>query len=221
MGALLEAARLRLRNHQLFISHAWDYRAEYDGLVNLLQADLAFKWTNLSVPQDNPLQNPFHLPKSYRHIVRQLDERISKADCLIVFEAMYVAHRAWIQSEIEAAQDFRKPILAIAPRGQERFPEAVVQAATEQVRWNGASIIAAIRRLVTPLAQPRLSYSAYRGLGTTLTDFVPPAVEGSTGLSSLIGGLGISDPPAPKGDSLMGLAEALAPLNWRHDRRRG
>jgi len=37
---------------------------------------------------------------------------------------MYVAHRQWIQSEIESALDFKKPIVGVAPRGQERIPEA-------------------------------------------------------------------------------------------------
>jgi hypothetical protein len=59
---------------------------------------------------------------------------------------MYVAHRSGIQSEIEAAQDFCKPIIAVRPRGNERFPEAVMQVAVESVGWNTASIISAIRK---------------------------------------------------------------------------
>ena len=67
------------------------------------------------------------LPKSYRYLVRQLDERISWADCLLVLAGMYVAHRGWIQSEIEAAQEFGKAIIAVQPRGNERFPEALMR----------------------------------------------------------------------------------------------
>jgi predicted DNA-binding transcriptional regulator AlpA len=59
---------------------------------------------------------------------------------------MYVAHSGWIQSEIKAAKDFRKPIIAVQPLGSERFPEAVTHAADERVGWNTASIISAILR---------------------------------------------------------------------------
>jgi hypothetical protein len=155
------------REYRLFISHAWAYKADYDGVVNLLDTDPTFRWKNLSVPQDNPLPTLFHLPKSNRYLVRQLDERISKADCVLVFAGMYAAHRAWIQSEIEAAQEFNKPIIAIAPRGQARFPDAVMHAAHEKVGWNIASIINAIRKLPVPPDLP-----------TPIGGFTPMAVPG-------------------------------------------
>ncbi len=135
-----------LRLYRLFISHAWDYKGEYEGLVNLLNSDQTFLWHDLSVSEDRPLPVLLKLPKSYRYLVRQIDERIAKADCLLVLAGMYVTHRGWIQSEIEAAQDFMKPIIAVEPRGNERFPEAVMHAATERVGWNCVSIVSAIRR---------------------------------------------------------------------------
>jgi predicted DNA-binding transcriptional regulator AlpA len=135
-----------LRRYELFISHAWDYKGDYEGVVNLLNTHPLFLWNNLSVPKDEPLSLLRLLPKSYRFLVRQLDDRIPRADCVLVLAGMYVAHRGWIQSEIEAAKDFHKPIVAIEPRGGERFPEAVMRAADERVGWNGSSIIEAIRR---------------------------------------------------------------------------
>src|ERR1035441_1363752 len=138
------------RRYGLFISHAWDYKGEYEGLVNLLNKHPGFLWDNLSVPEDRPLAFLLQLPKSYRYMVRQLDYKIANADCLLVLAGMYVAHRGWIQSEIEAAKDFRKPIIAVNPRGNERFPEAVSQAADEIVGWNSESIVSAIRRRVPP-----------------------------------------------------------------------
>lgn len=145
-----------LRRYELFISHAWDYKDEYEGVVRLLNSDLTFQWNDLSVPIDNPLPVLFSLPKSYRNIVRQLDERIARADCLLVLAGMYVSHRGWIQSEIEAAKDFHKPIIAVEPRGNERFPDAVMQAADDRVGWNSASIISAVRRRagLSPLIPP-------------------------------------------------------------------
>jgi hypothetical protein len=134
------------RRYKLFISHAWDYRGEYEGVVRLLNSDIRFSWDNLSVPEDNPLSVLFRLPKSYRYLVRQLDQRISQSDCLLVLAGMYAAHSGWIQSEIEAAKDFGKPIIAVRPRGNERLPDALMHAAAEEVGWNAASIISAIRK---------------------------------------------------------------------------
>ena len=134
------------RRYALFISHAWPYAEEYERLVGLLNADDSFDWKDLSVPEDNRLSVFAQLPRSYRYLVHQLDERIQKADCLIVLAGMYAAHSGWIQSEIEAAKDFDKPIIGVAPQGNERSPVAVTHAADEMVRWNGASIISAIRK---------------------------------------------------------------------------
>ena len=71
---------------------------------------------------------------------------------------MYVAHSGWIQSEIEAAKDFRKPIIAVQPRGNERFPEAVMHAADERVGWNTTSIISAIRKHAVGTPVPPLPF---------------------------------------------------------------
>jgi predicted DNA-binding transcriptional regulator AlpA len=138
------------RVYSLFVSHAWNYKDEYGRLIGLLNADSTFRWENLSVPIDNPLPLLPTLPRSYRFLVRQLDDRISKSDCLLVLAGMYVAHSGWIQSEIEAAKEYGKPIIAVEPRGQERFPEAVRQAADESVGWTSSSIVAAVRRVLRP-----------------------------------------------------------------------
>ena len=45
-----------------------------------------------------------------------------QVDCLLVIAVMYVKHRGWIQSEIEAAEEFGKRIIVVERWGQERFP---------------------------------------------------------------------------------------------------
>jgi hypothetical protein len=163
------------RTYSLFISHAWDYKDEYDGIVKLLNGDISFNWENLSVPFNQPLPMSALLPKSHRSIIRQLDEKINKADCLLVLAGMYAAHRGWIQSEIEAAQEFGKPIIAIVPRGQERLPK-VIQAADETVGWASKSIIEAVRRLA---ASATGSLQTLAGLSATpppLPRYRPPTL---------------------------------------------
>lgn len=146
-----------LRRYRLFISHAWDYGGDYEGLVNLLNSDYSFSWENWSVPKDQPLQPLLALPKSYRFLIRQIDSLISQSECLLVLAGMYVNHRGWIQSEIEAALDFNKPIIAVVPRGNERIPDAVSSTAKETVRWNSMSITTVIRRVCGGSFETQLS----------------------------------------------------------------
>ncbi len=146
MSNLFDLPALSPRVYSLFISHAWGHTAEYDGLVSLIRPDFEFSWKNLSVPKTNPIQTLLELRKPYRYLVKQLDEAINKADCLLVLAGMYAAHSGWIQSEIEAAKEFGVPIIAIRPFGSERLPEAATHAAVEEVGWNRKSVISAIRR---------------------------------------------------------------------------
>jgi len=160
---------LNPRTYHLFISHAWNYDDEYRGVVRLLGTDTSFKWNDLSVDVENPLPQHPVLHKSSRTIMRQLEEKIRQADCLVVLAAMYLNHSGWIQSEIEMAWEYKKPIIAIAPKGQERLPDALSKIGiAELVRWNSSSLISAIRRQVplahtpstAPVSSPLPSFAA-------------------------------------------------------------
>jgi hypothetical protein len=138
----------------LFISHAWDYAYDYEAVVRLLKSDLRFKWEDLSVPIEKSIATSLILPKSNRRILKELEERIKQADALLVLAGMYVTHSGWIQSEIEVAQDFGKPIIGIKPRGQERIPLALQFLARDLVGWTTDSIVGAIRTYAKPTRKP-------------------------------------------------------------------
>jgi len=77
---------------------------------------------------------------------KELDEQIRPVNCVIVISGMYVAYRYWIQTEIDIATSYGKPIIGIKPWGQERIPQAVQDVAVEMVGWNTDSIVSAVRR---------------------------------------------------------------------------
>jgi hypothetical protein len=54
------------------------YNAKYNSVVNLLSGDAGFRWNNLSVPKEAPLETSPLLSKSHRYLVRQIDQRIKK-----------------------------------------------------------------------------------------------------------------------------------------------
>ena len=207
------------RTYALFISHAWQHKAEYEGVVSLLDAarGISFQWDNLSVELDYPLPTLMSLPKSYRSIVRQLDEKIKKADCLLVLDAMYVAHRGWIQSEIEAALEFGTPIIAVAPRGQERLSGALKYNATERVRWNGASIVDAVRRLAR--AEPMSAFAARLISPQPAAALAPPGAYRTIPSLSSLAGTRLIPPITPPEPSPATLASCIRALGIEPDER--
>jgi len=46
-----------LTNYRLFISHSWTYGDAYEKLVAFFNEHPYFKWTNYSVPKDDPIHN--------------------------------------------------------------------------------------------------------------------------------------------------------------------
>jgi len=176
--------------YNLFISHAWKYSAEYETIVGFLNADTSFKWKNLSVPQHDPSPRLTQLPRSLRSLLHELEDRISKADCVVILSGMYCAHSEWIQSEIEAAVALGKPIIGVKPRGQERLPEAVQVAAREMVGWNSSSIISSIRQhSVIPSTRATLAALAASPEFPTLpppTPLQPPSAFMASGLGALL-----------------------------------
>ena len=130
-----------LKTYDLFISHAWTYNGDYYRLVDLLNAASFFEWRNYSVPEHDPLN-----PKSKKDLQEALKRQMRPANIIVILAGMYTNHSDWIEFEIEFAKELEKPMIGIAPRGQERVPRAVQEAVSEMVRWNIDSIVSAIRK---------------------------------------------------------------------------
>ena len=135
----------QLKTYRLFISHAWKYNEPYYSLVKLLDNAPNFDWRNHSVPEHDPIIDP-NTDAGRNTLIRELRGQIQGVHCVLVIAGMYAVHRYWIEKEIEISQDFGKPIIGLIPRGQERTPRAVQDAAVEMVGWNTNSIVSAIRR---------------------------------------------------------------------------
>jgi len=129
------------KTYNLFISHAWDYRDDYYRLVNLLNAAPNWRWRNYSVPEHDPLDS-----SSARALRAGLQQQIQFAHAILVISGVYATHSDWMQEELALAEGFGKPVVAIAPRGNQRISSVVQQMAIEVVNWNTDSITDAIRR---------------------------------------------------------------------------
>lgn len=129
-----------LREYNLFISHPWTKDDEYSRLEDLLDNCSYFKYKNYSVPKTDPLD-----VKTDKELEEALERQIKPASIVIVLAGMYYNHRRWIQKEIEIAERYNKPIVAIKPWGQKNVPTDVILKSNDVVGWNTSSIVNAIR----------------------------------------------------------------------------
>lgn len=140
-----------LKTYGVFISHAWAYDTDYYRLVDMLNnAHLTimdthgyFAWRNYSVPVHDPLHTK---TRTDSELEQELRHQIRPVNIVVILSGMYVAYSKWIQKEIDIALEMSKPVIGIRPRGSEKLPVAVQNAASDIVGWNTSSIVGAIRR---------------------------------------------------------------------------
>ena len=128
----------RLRSYRIFISHAWGYSADYLRVVRFLDEAPNFRWENLSVPEHDPL--------SMQNLDYELRNQMRAADAFIIIAGMYVNHSNSIDFEMSFARRIGCPIIALELRGSRRLPVSIQRAAAAFVKWNGASLVSAIRQ---------------------------------------------------------------------------
>ena len=130
-----------LKDYRLFISHSWTYSDAYEKLTKLLAKHPLFKWSNYSVPKDNPIHNAPNTELLEQAIERQM----RPVNCVLILAGVYSSYSKWIGREINIAKSFGKPIVAIEPWGSERTSAVVKDNADAIVQWNSGSIVEAIR----------------------------------------------------------------------------
>lgn len=134
------------KTYHIFISHSWAYPDAYEGLIELLDKDPNFSYSDYSVPKNDPIHNAGTSKELYNAIKAQ----VSKASVVIIMAGVYSTYSKWINKEIEIAQTeflIPKPIIAVEPWASEKTSVKVKDAADKIVGWNRSSIINAIKEL--------------------------------------------------------------------------
>lgn len=132
-----------LKTRMIFISHAWDYNEHYNFVVDCFNNAVNFSWKNCSVPRHDSCEETTKLG-----LKRCLTRQINPAQGVVILAGMYAAYSEWIDYEIDEAVRMGKTIIGVRPRGQERMPQKIQDAAQEIVGWNCNSIVEAVRRLI-------------------------------------------------------------------------
>ena len=124
------------------VSHAWDYHDEYNKIIGFPENTNNFERRNYSAPKDRRFDS---LTKT--ELKEELREQIRPVEIVLVLAGMYVAHREWIQFEVDYANSLGKPILPIKPWGSQHYPDHLEFAEESAVGWNTNSIVSAIRAM--------------------------------------------------------------------------
>lgn len=135
-----------MKTYHLFISHSWNYSDRYASLVRLLRQKSYFRFSDYSVPRNDPIHNAA-TDAQLRAAIR---EKMAPCSVVLILAGVYATYSKWINAEIKLAQRgffAPKPIMAIQPWGAERTSVPVKQAADRIVKWNSNSIVSAIRDL--------------------------------------------------------------------------
>lgn len=132
------------KKYPLFISHCWNYNEQYYKVEEWIdESDIT--WKNMSIPAHDPKQT-----HSNRELEQMIDNNIKNSSLFIIIAGMYVPqqNRIWINKEIEIAQKYNKPILAIKTWGNERTPTIIQEVADKLVNWQSSSAVNGIKELL-------------------------------------------------------------------------
>lgn len=132
-----------IKQYRLFISHSWTYTNAYEELINILDSQ-NLSYYDHSVPKSDPI----HTNGTDKDLYEAIKNKISGTNCVLILAGVYSTYSKWIYKEIEISKAFGKPIIAIEPWGSEKTSTIVKNNADVIVKWQGASIVKAIKELV-------------------------------------------------------------------------
>jgi hypothetical protein len=131
------------KTYRLFISHSWTYDSErYDKMLQFFE-EQRLDYYNHSVP----IYDPVHTNGTDRQLRDAIEAKIRGTSCIIILAGVSSSYSKWIIKEIEVANSFYKPIIAVEPWASERTSQIVKQNADRIVKWQGKSIVDAIKEL--------------------------------------------------------------------------
>lgn len=93
------------------------------------------------------MNDPIHTDGTDEQLYEAIKNKISGTNCVLILAGVYSTYSTWINKEIEISKAFGKPIIAIEYWGAERTSAIVKNNADVIVKWQGASIVKAIKEL--------------------------------------------------------------------------
>lgn len=132
----------------VFISHRWAYKHDYDKLVEKLN-DYGFTYLDYSVPEHDPLD-----VNKVNEIEDALREQVRQSNYVIVFANMAIGNSIWCQHELNVAAEYNKPVLSVKPWGYSGNIPKFIQAADTENGPVGFNTPTIIKKICSKLNHP-------------------------------------------------------------------
>jgi hypothetical protein len=126
---------------RVFVTHTFGPHPDYFRVFEYLESAPNFFYVNCSSVEAIPGAGGKEAVKD------ALREQIKPCEVVVVLGGMYLEHRDWLTYQMDAAQAFDKPLVAMEPFGGiEDLAPAIAERADEVVGWNDRLIVDALRR---------------------------------------------------------------------------
>jgi len=130
------------KTYRLFISHSWSYDENYKRVIELIE-EQGLSFYDHSVPKDDPI----HTNGTDKELHDAIEAKMKGTSCILILAGVYASYSKWIKKEIAIAESYGKTIIAIEPWDSEKTSKVVKDAADKIVKWQGKSIVDAIKEL--------------------------------------------------------------------------
>lgn len=78
-------------------------------------------------------------------IKANITKHLKESDIVLAIAGVYATYSEWMIWEMERTKELGLKVVGVIPWGQERISQEVYKRSIVDVRWNGDSIVAAIR----------------------------------------------------------------------------
>lgn len=128
--------------YRVFVTHLFQPSEDYQRVFEYLESRENFFYVNSSNPDGMPSAG------GSEGIKETLREQIKPAEVVIVPVALFDANPDLVRFQMDVAQAFSKPILAIKAFGETvAIPKEVVERCDDVIDWNDRNLINAIKKL--------------------------------------------------------------------------
>jgi hypothetical protein len=126
---------------RVFVTHTFADHSDYHRVFEYLESSPNFYYINCSAPQNAP-------PTGGKEAIKdELRKQIKTAEVVVVLASMYSDNREWITYQMDVAQAFELPLVAVKGFGVvSDLPPDIARRADESVDWDERAMIDAIRR---------------------------------------------------------------------------
>src|SRR5215831_10479043 len=135
--------------YDLFLTHAWNYTDEWQGLVALLDEYLPGKWRNWSLPwHDTSIDR--YSEEGRAQLEKLLRGQIAHTSGVLVLpETIARAEgRLWLDKQLALASHYAKPIIGLLPESGDQFPDELVAHVNAIVPRDPSQIIVILDQLL-------------------------------------------------------------------------